>query len=108
MKMPSLAARILPPLVALVGPTAVGKTELSLRLGEAVNAEIVSADSRQVYRGMDIGTAKATARERARLPHHLLDIVDPDQSLSLARFQELAMAAIEGILHNGESIIMKA
>ena len=101
MKMPSLATRTLPPLIALVGPTAVGKTELSIRLGEALDAEIVSADSRQVYRGMDIGTAKATARERARLPHHLLDIVDPDQSLSLARFQELAMAAIEGIHARG-------
>lgn len=88
---------MLPPLVALVGPTAVGKTALAIRLGEAVGGEILSADSRQVYRGMDIGTAKATASERARLQHHLVDIVDPNQALSLAQFQELAQDAIEDV-----------
>jgi tRNA dimethylallyltransferase len=81
-----------------VGPTAVGKTALSLRLAKAVGGEIVSADSRQVYRGMDIGTAKATAKQRASVPHHLLDIVDPDEALSLAQFQERAYAAIDDIL----------
>ncbi len=86
------------PLVAVVGPTAVGKTALALRLAEAIGGEIVSADSRQVYRGMDIGTAKATMEERARAPHHLLDLVDPDQTLGLAQFQSLAYATIDGIL----------
>jgi tRNA dimethylallyltransferase len=85
-------------LVVIVGPTAVGKTELAVRLAEAVGGEIVSADSRQVYRGMDIGTAKATAEERARVPHHLLDLIDPDQTLGVAQFQALAYAAIDGIL----------
>jgi tRNA dimethylallyltransferase len=105
MKMPSPADRshlpspvtspvVAPPLVGLVGPTAVGKTA-------AVGGEIVSADSRQVYRGMDIGTAKATAAERARVPHHLLDIVDPDHVLSLAQFQQMAYAAIDDILARG-------
>ena len=89
------------PLIVLVGPTAVGKTALSMCLAEQVGGEIVSADSRQVYRGMDIGTAKATAGERARVPHHLLDIVYPDQVLSLAQFQELAYAAIDDILARG-------
>lgn len=92
---------VLPPLVAIVGPTAVGKTTLAVRLAQAVGGEIVSADSRQVYRGMEIGTAKVTPSERARVPHHLLDILDPDQSLSLARFQALAYAAIDDILARG-------
>jgi tRNA dimethylallyltransferase len=95
------------PLIAIVGPTAVGKTALAVRLAGSVSpgsvpgGEIVSADSRQVYRGMDIGTAKAGQEERARVAHHLLDVVDPDESLSLARYQELAYAAIDGILARG-------
>ena len=90
-----------PPLIVIVGPTAVGKTALSLPLAEAVDGEIVSADSRQVYRGMDIGTAKATLEEQARVPHHLIDVVDPDETLSLAQFQEMAYAAIDEILDRG-------
>ncbi len=87
----------LPPLVALVGPTAVGKTALSLHLAEVLAGEIVSADSRQVYVGMDIGTAKPTADQRARVRHHLLDVVSPDETLSVAEFQRLAYAAIAAI-----------
>ncbi|MDH7486115.1 MAG: tRNA (adenosine(37)-N6)-dimethylallyltransferase MiaA [Anaerolineae bacterium] len=90
-----------PPLVAVLGPTAVGKTSLSLHLAETFDGEVVSADSRQVYRGMDIGTAKATPEERRRVPHHLLDLVDPDQPLTLAEYQKLAYAAIEDILRRG-------
>jgi tRNA dimethylallyltransferase len=85
-------------MVVIVGPTAVGKTALSIHLAEAVGGEIVSADSRQVYRGMDIGTAKASPEEQAQVPHHLLDVVDPDQSLSLVQFQEIAYAAIDAII----------
>ena len=88
----------LPPLIAIVGPTAVGKTSLSIRLAETVGGEIVSADSRQVYRGMDVGTAKATAEEQARVPHHLLDVLTPDEPLSLAEFQERAYGAIDEVL----------
>jgi tRNA dimethylallyltransferase len=91
----------LPPLIAIVGPTAVGKTALSIRLAEALGGEIVSADSRQVYRGMDVGTAKATPEEQARVPHHLIDLVPPDEPLSLAQFQALAYWAIEGITTRG-------
>jgi len=84
-------------LVAIVGPTAVGKTALALQLADELPVEIVSADSRQIYRYMDIGTAKPTAQERQRVRHHLLDIVDPDQPLTLAEYQELAYAAIGDI-----------
>jgi tRNA dimethylallyltransferase len=102
MKTPSPAeGGLLPPLVVVVGPTAVGKTALSVRLAEEVGGEIVSADSRQVYRGMDLGTAKATVDEWARVPHHLVDVVDPDQTLSLAQYQEMAYVAIDGILARG-------
>ena len=89
------------PLVAVAGPTAVGKTEWSLLLAEALDGEIVSADSRLVYRGMDIGTAKPSPAEMARVPHHLIDILDPGETLGLAEFQRLARAAIDGIHARG-------
>lgn len=95
---PSLVA---PPLVGVVGPTATGKTALAVRLSEAVGGEIVSADSRQVYRGMDIGTAKATREEQARAIHHLIDIVEPNKTLGLSQFQEVAYAAIADITARG-------
>ena len=85
------------PVVLIVGPTAVGKTELAIRLAENMNGEIVSADSRLFYRGMDIGTAKPTVEEQARAPHHLIDVVNPDEILSLAVFQQKAQAAIADI-----------
>ncbi|MFN2165737.1 MAG: tRNA (adenosine(37)-N6)-dimethylallyltransferase, partial [Anaerolineae bacterium] len=89
------------PLVVVVGPTAVGKTALAVRLAQQVGGEIVSADSRQVFRGMDIGTAKATSEEQAAARHHLVDIVDPDETLGLAQFQALAYAAIDDIQARG-------
>ncbi len=85
------------PLILIVGPTAVGKTELALQLAERLNGEIISADSRLFYRGMDIGTAKPTRAEQARVPHHLIDIADPDEILSLAVFQQKAQTAIADI-----------
>jgi tRNA dimethylallyltransferase len=85
-------------LLTLVGPTAVGKTSFSLHLAETLDGEIVSADSRLFYRGMDIGTAKPTAEDRARVPHHLINIADPDETVGLAEFQEKAYAAIDDIL----------
>jgi tRNA dimethylallyltransferase len=83
-----------PPLILIVGPTAVGKTELAIQLAEQLNGEIVSADSRLFYRGMDIGTAKPTHEEQARVFHHLIDIADPDEILSLAVFQQKARQVI--------------
>ncbi len=87
------------PLILIVGPTAVGKTEIAIQLAERLppGGEIVSADSRLFYRGMDIGTAKPTPEEQARVPHHLIDIADPDEILSLAVFQQKAREAIAGI-----------
>jgi tRNA dimethylallyltransferase len=86
-----------PPLILIVGPTAVGKTEVAIQLAERLNGEIVSADSRLFYRGMDIGTAKPTREEQARVPHHLIDIANPDEILSLAIFQQKAEQAIAAI-----------
>ena len=86
-----------PSLVLIVGPTAVGKTEIAIQLAERLNGEIVSADSRLFYRGMDIGTAKPTPGERARVPHHLIDIANPDEILSLAVFQQQAHEVIAEI-----------
>jgi tRNA dimethylallyltransferase len=95
----------------MAGATATGKTALSLGLAEVlaergIGAEIVSADSRQVYRGMDIGTAKVTAQERARVPHHCLDLVDPDQPFSVADFAAAAGQALAGIAERGSVAIM--
>ncbi len=92
----------LAPLILIIGPTAVGKTELAIQLAERLNGEIVSADSRLFYRGMDIGTAKPTAEERARVPHHLIDVADPDESWSLAVFQQRATEIIADIHARGK------
>jgi tRNA dimethylallyltransferase len=81
----------------LAGPTAVGKTEIALRLAEKLQGEIVSVDSMQVYRGLDIGTAKPTAAERARVPHHLIDVVAVNEPFDVARYIQLASAAIRDI-----------
>ena len=89
------------PLIVIVGPTAVGKTEISISLAERLKGEIVSADSRLFYRGMDIGTAKPSPAERRRVPHHLIDIADPDAPLSLAEFQKAATQAIAEIHARG-------
>ena len=84
-------------LVAVVGPTAVGKSAVALEVAEQVGGEIVSADSRQVYIGMDIGTAKPSLVDRQRVPHHLVDIVAPDEAFTVAHYRARALAAIEGI-----------
>lgn len=84
-------------LVAIVGPTAIGKSSLALELGRTFGGEIINADSRQVYRYMDIGTAKPTPEERAVVPHHLIDIVNPDQDFSLALYQSKVRKMIDDI-----------
>jgi tRNA dimethylallyltransferase len=89
-------------LLVLVGPTAVGKTALSLHLAETLEGEVVSADSRLFYRGMDVGTAKPTPEERARVPHRLIDVADPDETVGLADFQEQAYTAIDGVHARGK------
>lgn len=93
-----MPADLRPPLVVIVGPTAVGKTEISIQLAQRLAGEIVSADSRLFYRGMDIGTAKPGPSQRARVLHHLVDVANPDQVWSLAVFQQAAYQAI-GQIH---------
>ncbi|MEO5657926.1 MAG: tRNA (adenosine(37)-N6)-dimethylallyltransferase MiaA [Nitrospiria bacterium] len=90
-----------PPLVGLVGPTAVGKTEVALELAEHLGAEIISVDSRQVYRGLDIGTAKPSPAERRRVPHHLVDCADPRDVYSAGRYQRDASECIERLRERG-------
>jgi tRNA dimethylallyltransferase len=85
------------PLVAIVGPTGTGKSKLAIHLAQNFDGEIVSADSRQVYRHMDIGTAKPSPKELSLVPHHLINIVNPDENFSLAQYQELAYRAIVDI-----------
>ena len=87
--------------VAVVGPTAAGKSALSLALAHALGGEVVNADSMQLYRGMDIGTAKLTPAERDGVPHHVLDIWDVTEPASVAEYQRLARAAIDDILARG-------
>lgn len=87
--------------LALVGPTASGKTAVSLELARRLDAEIVAVDSMVVYRGMDVGTAKPTPEERGAVRHHLLDVADPEEPFSVARFQTLARSAVEGIVERG-------
>ncbi|HJD46780.1 MAG TPA: tRNA (adenosine(37)-N6)-dimethylallyltransferase MiaA [Candidatus Mediterraneibacter norfolkensis] len=89
------------PLIILTGPTAVGKTAASIGLAKAVGGEIISADSMQVYRHMDIGSAKITADEMQGIPHYLVDVLDPEEAFNVVRFQEMAKAAMEKIYDNG-------
>ncbi|MBO9600784.1 MAG: tRNA (adenosine(37)-N6)-dimethylallyltransferase MiaA, partial [Cohnella sp.] len=90
-----------PRLLVLVGPTAVGKTALSLQIAKALNAEIISGDSMQVYRRMDIGTAKLMPDEREGVPHHLIDVCEPDHPFSVSEFQSLCAQKIEEIHSRG-------
>ena len=95
-----------PQLVVITGPTATGKTALALTLASRFGAEIVGADSRQVYRYLDIGTAKPTAEQQACIPHHLLDVADPDERFDGARFRALALDSIHGILARGKRVLV--
>jgi tRNA dimethylallyltransferase len=96
-----VTARVLSPLVAIVGPTGVGKTRAAIAVCQVLGGEVVSADSRQLYRGMDIGTDKPSPEQRSLVPHHLVDILDPDEEFTLAQYQELAYQAIDGVLARG-------
>ncbi|NLM74645.1 MAG: tRNA (adenosine(37)-N6)-dimethylallyltransferase MiaA [Clostridiaceae bacterium] len=88
--------------IVIAGPTASGKTDLAIKLALQINGEIISADSMQIYRGMDIGTAKPTLEERQGIPHYLIDIVDPDEEYSVAHFQRDAKIRIKDILNRGK------
>jgi tRNA dimethylallyltransferase len=95
-----------PRLVAVVGPTATGKSELGIALAKAVGGEVVNADAMQLYRGMDIGTAKLTPAERAGVPHHLLDILDVTETASVAEYQRAARAVVEQLLAQGRTPVL--
>ena len=84
-----------PPLIIITGPTAVGKTELSIKLARALGGEIISADSMQVYRHMDIGSAKVTKEEMDGVPHHLIDVLDPWEDFNVVIFQQMAKKALD-------------
>lgn len=94
------------PLIVLTGPTAVGKTSLSIYLAKAVNGEIISADSMQVYKGMDIGSAKIRKEEMQGVTHYLVDILEPEEEFHIVKFQELAKAALEEIYAKGKIPIL--
>ena len=91
-----------PPLIVILGPTAAGKSSLAMRLAERFGGEIIAADSRTIYRGMDIGTAKPTEKDRRLIPHHLIDIADPDEHFTVADFQAAARVAIQDISSRGK------
>jgi tRNA dimethylallyltransferase len=94
------------PLLAIIGPTATGKTEVGVKVAERLGAEIVSVDSTTVYRGMDVGTAKPSADQRARVPHHLLDVAEPSEPFTVAEYQRLARLAIEAISARGRRVLL--
>src|SRR5512145_2287766 len=94
------------PVVVVTGPTASGKTPLAIDLALRFAGEIVNADSMQVFRFMDIGTAKPTAAERARVPHHLIDVADPSESFTVQRYQRLALETIDGIRRRGRTPLL--
>lgn len=93
-------------MICIVGPTASGKTALSVRLAQALGGEIVSFDSMQVYRRMDIGTAKPTPEERCGVPHHMLDVADPAENYSVSRYVQEADACVQDILSRGKPVIL--
>ena len=93
-------------MVVIVGPTASGKTALSVALAKALHGEVVSCDSMQIYRGMDVGTAKVTEEEMEGIPHHMVSVAEPEESFSAARFQELADPIVEDILRRGKTVIL--
>ena len=95
-----------PKILVVVGPTASGKTKLSVELALRHNGEVVSADSMQIYRTMDIGTAKPTAEEMQGVPHHMLDVADPEEDFSVARYVEMAAACVDDILARGKLPIL--
>jgi tRNA dimethylallyltransferase len=93
-------------IVALVGPTGAGKTDLGIALAQQFDAEIINADSRQIYRRLDIGSAKPTPQQRAAVPHHLVDVAEPDEPFDCARFRTLARAAIDDITRRGKRVLI--
>ena len=95
-------------ILIIAGPTAVGKTSLSIKLAKALNGEIVSTDSMQIYKYMDIGSAKITKEEMEGIPHHMIDVVSPNKSFSVAEYKEMATKCIEDIISRNKFIDRRA
>ena len=95
-----------PKILVITGPTASGKTRLAVELAKAHNGEVVSADSMQIYRRMDIGTAKPTPGEMQGIPHHMIDVADPEEDFSVARYVDMAAAAVDSVLARGRLPIL--
>ena len=93
-------------IICIAGPTASGKTALSIALAEELNGEVISCDSMQIYKGMDIGTAKPTQEERKDIPHHMLDVAEPWEDFSVSRYCEMATPIVEDILARGKTAII--
>ncbi|MEK7123259.1 MAG: tRNA (adenosine(37)-N6)-dimethylallyltransferase MiaA, partial [Patescibacteria group bacterium] len=94
--------KTLPKIIVILGPTASGKSEMAVKIAKKFRGEIISADSRQIYKGIDVGTAKIAKKEMKGIPHHLLDVVSPDKILTLAQYQKQTLAAIKKILKKGK------
>ena len=103
---PVIHAKMKPKLVIILGPTGVGKSEVAIDVALGVGGEIINADSQQVYRAMDIGTGKPTLEKRRKLPHHLIDIVDPDEEFNVALFREKALKSAEAIWSQGKKVVV--
>ncbi|HIP83590.1 MAG TPA: tRNA (adenosine(37)-N6)-dimethylallyltransferase MiaA, partial [Desulfocapsa sulfexigens] len=97
---------IFDPIVVLIGPTAIGKTALSIELAKEFDFEIISMDSMQVYRYMDIGTAKITREEMKNIPHHLIDVVNPDEVFNAGLYEQMALKAIQEIIDRGKKVLI--
>ena len=95
-----------PKIIVITGPTASGKTWLAVELARRYNGEVVSADSMQIYRRMDIGTAKPTAEEMGGIPHHMIDVADPEEDFSVARYVDMAARCVEDVLSRGKLPIL--
>ena len=95
-------------IICIVGPTASGKTGLAIELGKAIDAEVISADSMQIYKGLDVGTAKVTEEEAQGIPHHLIDICNVDEKFSVADFKKMCYDKIEEIISRGKKVIIAA
>ena len=93
-------------MICVVGPTATGKTRLAVALAQALNGEVISCDSMQIYRGMDIGTAKVTPEEAGGVPHHMIDVADPSEDFSVGRFTDMAVPVAQDILNRGKTAIL--
>ena len=104
--MPLGGGRVLDNIICVVGPTASGKTAFAVRLAQSLDGEVISCDSMQIYRRMDIGTAKPTVEEMAQIPHHMIGIVEPDEDFSVGKYVQMADAVLQDVLARGKTAVI--